>query len=214
MRQFLLAVLLLPCISYALIAQNRLPQHINFDTAFTIPANMTNRFFFSDTSYHTGKTHLMWNNANGVPHTIDEYYHINARLGDIETDVSKSPQSLCVRDTNYHLTLRSIFNLNADGAHSGARSHNNPLYGIALHYDVCAPNRTRSIPGTNASYQETYPDWTDPSGGAFGFLSRNSGTDSVFADGNKQRVYRANTISPGTIILSHPYPNDEYLLFS
>ncbi|MFN9340271.1 MAG: hypothetical protein ACK6BZ_12370, partial [Candidatus Kapaibacterium sp.] len=153
----------------------------------------------------------MWNNANGVPHTIDEYYHINARLGDIETDVSKSPQSLCVRDTNYHLTLRSIFNLNADGAHSGARSHNNPLYGIALHYDVCAPNRTRSIPGTNASYQETYPDWTDPSGGAFGFLSRNSGYDSVFADGNKQRVYRANTISPGTIILSHPYPNDELM---
>jgi len=206
--KYFLAAFLLPCVSYVLFAQNHLPQHINFDTAFSIPSPMVGKFIFSDTAYQSGKVHLMWNNANGMPHTIDEYYHMNARLGDIETDVSKSPQSLCVRDTNFLMTTRAIFS-SASGGHSGGRSHNNPLFGISLHYDVCAPSRTRLIPGTSASYDETYPDWSDMSGGAFGFLSRNSGYDSVFADGNKQRVYRVGSTTPGTVILSHPYPNDE-----
>ena len=179
MRVVLSAVLLLQSVSSILMAQSNLPTPINFPADFTMPTG--NKFIFSDTSYKPARSILLWNSAAGSTTSLNNYYRINGSLNIIPNDEVHRPL-VCNSDTSYLRILNGRFPNGLTGSHD----HTNPLYGIALHYDVCAPNRTKTVAGTSASYQETYPDWTDPSGGGFGFLTRNSGTDSVFADGNKR----------------------------
>jgi hypothetical protein len=210
MRTLFFAALMLLWVSYALIAQNTLPDSVNFST-ITIPSIMQGRLMFSDTSYSNGRLFNIWNHGEGSPTNLNKYYRMQGSYN-FQGHREIANPSVCFSDTSY---LQLLFGYQSSQklrrTTLTARNSSNLGFGIALHYDVCAPNRSRTVAGTNTSYQETYPDWTDPSGGAFGFLTRNSGADSVFADNNKRRVYHPSTTSAGTLILSHPFPNDELI---
>lgn len=206
MRIILKAVFILLSVSYACFSQNTVPDPIDFSN-YTLSSAMNGRLLFSDTSYKTGKLLNMWNNGTGAPTKMNEYYRMHGALSPVPHHELLSP-SICFSDTSYlhmlHGFIDSLFSL-------AAPNSSNPAFGMAFHYDVCAPNRIRTVAGTSTSYAETYPDWSDSSGGAFGFLTRNSGYDSVFSDGNRRRIYTPSGTSAGTIILTHPYPNDEFI---
>lgn len=170
-------------VSYALIAQNTLPDSVNFST-ISIPSIMQGRLIFSDTSYSNGRLFNIWNHGEGSPTNLNTYYRMQGSYNYKGHREIANP-SVCFSDTSY-LQLLFGYGSNNMAVTLTQKGAANIGFGIALHYDVCAPNRTKTVAGTNTSYQETYPDWTDNSGGAFGLLTRNSGSDSVFADGNKR----------------------------
>ena len=185
MRTLFFAAIMLLWVSYALIAQNTLPDSVNFST-ISIPSIMQGRLIFSDTSYSNGRLFNIWNHGDGSPTNLNKYYHMQGSYNYKGHREIANP-SVCFSDTSY---LQLLFGYQGtsklDRTTLTTRNDKNLGFGIAVHYDVCAPNRTKTVAGTSTSYQETYPDWTDNSGGAFGFLTRNSGIDSVFADGNKR----------------------------
>ena len=185
MRTIFFAAIMLLGVSYALIAQNTLPDSVNFST-ISIPSIMQGRLIFSDTSYSNGRLFNIWNHGEGSPTNLNKYYRMQGSYNYKGHREIANP-SVCFSDTSY---LQLLFGYQGtskfDRTTLTTRNDKNLGFGLAVHYDVCAPNRAKTVAGTNTSYQETYPDWTDNSGGAFGFLTRNSGTDSVFADGNKR----------------------------
>gem|GEM_PF-2410589 len=172
------------------------------------------RVLFSDTNYSNGKLFSMWNYSDGTPTAIHNYYNMQGGLL-VEPQSEIRYPAVCSTDTNFLIVVSSVVNSLIDSiplsSLSGRHDYKNPLFGLSLHYDVCAPSRVKHIAGTTRSYHETFPDWSDKSGGAFGFISRTGGVDSVFADGNKRRVYFPENITAPTTILSHPYPNDEFV---
>ncbi|MBN8574543.1 MAG: hypothetical protein J0M05_11570, partial [Candidatus Kapabacteria bacterium] len=156
------------------------------------------RVLFSDTNYSTGKLFSMWNYSDGTPTAIHNYYNMQGGLL-VEPQSEIRYPAVCSTDTNFLIVVSSVVNSLIDSiplsSLSGRHDYKNPLFGLSLHYDVCAPSRVKHIAGTTRSYHETFPDWTDKSGGAFGFISRTGGVDSVFADGNKRRVYFPENIT-------------------
>lgn len=197
----------------ALFSQSLLPDTIPFSSLRHTLLD-EGRVIFSDTSYRNGKIFSMWNYCDGTPTAIHNYYHMQGGLL-VEPQSEMQYPAVCSTDTNFLVVVSSVVNCMIDSiplsSLSGRHDYKNPFFGLSLHYDVCAPSRSKSIAGTTKSYRETYPDWTDNSGGAFGFLTRTHGKDSMFADGNKRRVYYPSQGGNQAIILTHPFPNDEFV---